>query len=323
MKKTLRAAGLFSLALATLIGPAQIHAQCVGCSQSAIQQPVFSGAPIQSYQSWQSVPVSNSYQTPMVQSYNSQPVVYGSSVNTSTVPAYNNSSQVYSSSQAITYPASSVSLGSSPTIAQTYPTQVYSNQGYAVSQPTQVYPSQSYSAQSYPVQSYPTQTYAAQPIQLPQANVAQVLPVQTYPTQSYPMTSQTYASNPVVSQPIVSQPAYTQTYANASYSNIGTSTLPTSNYSTSNYGSNTYTSTSTGNVSPGLAQQKAVQAAQMGLMGHVGGGLGGAKYEGVGWSNVSPQHAIQKCCYWGTRPTAQIGVTKGANGLWYACVLYH
>ena len=41
MKKTLRAAGLFSLALATLIGPAQIHAQCVGCSQSAIQQPVF------------------------------------------------------------------------------------------------------------------------------------------------------------------------------------------------------------------------------------------------------------------------------------------
>lgn len=74
---------------------------------------------------------------------------------------------------------------------------------------------------------------------------------------------------------------------------------------------------------PGLAQSKAVQAAQMGLRGHLGGGLGGAKYEGVGWSNQSPQSAIEHCCYWGTRPTAQIGVSKGQDGCWYACVLYY
>ena len=74
---------------------------------------------------------------------------------------------------------------------------------------------------------------------------------------------------------------------------------------------------------PGLAQSKAVQAAQMGLRGHLGTGLGGAKYEGVGWSNQSPQDAIEHCCYWGTRPTAQIGVSKGNDGCWYACVLYY
>ena len=74
---------------------------------------------------------------------------------------------------------------------------------------------------------------------------------------------------------------------------------------------------------PGLAQSKAVQAAQMGLRGHLGTGLGGAKYEGVGWSNQSPRDAIEHCCYWGTRPTAQIGVSKGHDGCWYACVLYY
>jgi len=83
---------------------------------------------------------------------------------------------------------------------------------------------------------------------------------------------------------------------------------------------------STSNVQscqPGLAQSKAVQAAQMGLRGHLGGGLGGARYEGVGWSNQSPRDAVEHCCYWGTRPTAQIGVSKGQDGCWYACVLYY
>jgi len=83
---------------------------------------------------------------------------------------------------------------------------------------------------------------------------------------------------------------------------------------------NHYTST---NPQPGLAQQKATQAAQMSFRDHVGGGLGGAKFEGVGWSNLSPQTAIQNCCYWGQRPPAQIGVSKSSDGCWYACVLYH
>jgi len=72
----------------------------------------------------------------------------------------------------------------------------------------------------------------------------------------------------------------------------------------------------------GVAQRKAAQAAQSNIRGHVGGGLGGARYEGVGWSNVSAQSAIEHCCYWGTRPVAEIGVAKGNDGCWYACVLY-
>ena len=96
--------------------------------------------------------------------------------------------------------------------------------------------------------------------------------------------------------------------------------------STPTYNSQPTYSSSTSNCKscqPGLAQSKAVQAAQMGLRGHLGTGLGGAKYEGVGWSNQSPRDAIEHCCYWGTRPTAQIGVSKGNDGCWYACVLYY
>ena len=74
--------------------------------------------------------------------------------------------------------------------------------------------------------------------------------------------------------------------------------------------------------STGLAQRKAQRAAFMGIKGHVGGTLGNARYEGVGWSTHSPQHAIQNCCYWGQRPPAQIGVARGNDGSWYACVLY-
>ena len=72
----------------------------------------------------------------------------------------------------------------------------------------------------------------------------------------------------------------------------------------------------------GLAQRKASRAARMGIRGHLGGGLGQAKYEGVGWSNQSAQAAIENCCYWGARPVTQIGVSRGADGFWYACVLY-
>ncbi|QEG23152.1 hypothetical protein [Mariniblastus fucicola] len=78
-----------------------------------------------------------------------------------------------------------------------------------------------------------------------------------------------------------------------------------------------------GAVTSGLAQRKAQQAARAGIRGHIGGGLGGARYEGVGWSSQSAQAAIQQCCYWGQRPTAEIGVSRGADGLWYACVLYN
>jgi len=70
-----------------------------------------------------------------------------------------------------------------------------------------------------------------------------------------------------------------------------------------------------------VAQQKAAQQASEGRMRHVGGSMGSSRYEGVGFSTVSADDAIRKCCYWGQRSPAGIGVSRGNNG-WYATVLY-
>lgn len=151
-------------------------------------------------------------------------------------------------------------------------------------------------------------------------------------------TSYNVVSN---AQPIYSSPSYTTAYP--------TTSIPTSTYtsSSSNYSTPTYSNASTGTFASyrsaaapttsmpsytttannrqvsGLAQSKASRMARMNLRGHLGGGFGGAQYEGVGWSNVSPQAAIERCCYWGQRSPAQIGVSKGNDGCWYACVLYN
>ncbi len=70
-----------------------------------------------------------------------------------------------------------------------------------------------------------------------------------------------------------------------------------------------------------VAQQKASQQAASGQMRHVGGSMGTGRYEGVGFSTVSSDDAIRKCCYWGQRSPVGIGVARGNNG-WYATVLY-
>lgn len=78
-----------------------------------------------------------------------------------------------------------------------------------------------------------------------------------------------------------------------------------------------------------LAQAKANMAARMGHKGHVGGSLGGANYEGVGYSSASAQQAINVACYSGHpssakgpgRPRLGVGVARGRDG-WYACLLY-
>jgi len=72
----------------------------------------------------------------------------------------------------------------------------------------------------------------------------------------------------------------------------------------------------------GVAQQKASHAAIHRIRGHVGGSLGGYRYEGIGWSSHSLQDAIRRCCYWGKRRPGQIGVQRGPDGVWYATVLY-
>jgi len=70
-----------------------------------------------------------------------------------------------------------------------------------------------------------------------------------------------------------------------------------------------------------IAQQKASQQASEGRMRHVGGTMGTGRYEGVGYSTVSADDAMRKCCYWGQRTPTGIGVARGNNG-WYATVLY-
>lgn len=71
----------------------------------------------------------------------------------------------------------------------------------------------------------------------------------------------------------------------------------------------------------GLAQAKAEQQAAEGSCRHVGGGMGSGNYEGVGFSTVSAEHAISKCCYWGVLNPIDIGVARGPNGF-HACVIY-
>ena len=70
-----------------------------------------------------------------------------------------------------------------------------------------------------------------------------------------------------------------------------------------------------------LAQRKANTQATRGKLGHVGGGFAGGRAEGVGKGRTR-ESAIRHCCYWGKRKPIQIGAAKGANGWWYACVLY-
>ena len=70
-----------------------------------------------------------------------------------------------------------------------------------------------------------------------------------------------------------------------------------------------------------VAQQKATQQASQSHMRHVGGSMGSGRYEGVGFSTVSSDDAIRKCCYWGQKTPLGIGVARGSNG-WYATVLY-
>jgi hypothetical protein len=74
-------------------------------------------------------------------------------------------------------------------------------------------------------------------------------------------------------------------------------------------------------VSTGLAQWKAERQAAEGRMRHVGGGFGGGRYEGVGFSTYSSDSAIRACCYWGKRPVREIGVARGRSG-WFATVIY-
>jgi opacity protein-like surface antigen len=70
-----------------------------------------------------------------------------------------------------------------------------------------------------------------------------------------------------------------------------------------------------------IANRKAKIAATRLIRGHVGGGLGSARFEGVGWG-TSPQLALRQCCYSGRRPVVAQAVYKGRDGYYYACRLF-
>jgi hypothetical protein len=78
----------------------------------------------------------------------------------------------------------------------------------------------------------------------------------------------------------------------------------------------------------GLAHQKSQQQASEGTMRHVGGGFGGGRYEGVGFSTSSPEAALRACCYRGQRPIRDQAVVYGYNRKlrcygWFATTIYN
>ena len=70
-----------------------------------------------------------------------------------------------------------------------------------------------------------------------------------------------------------------------------------------------------------IAKAKSEQQAREGRMRHVGGSMGTGRYEGVGFSTVSADDAIRKCCYWGVKKPTGISAVRGARG-WFATVIY-
>jgi hypothetical protein len=70
-----------------------------------------------------------------------------------------------------------------------------------------------------------------------------------------------------------------------------------------------------------VASAKAQRSASGGIGGHLGGGFGGANAEGVGFSTVSAQAALNNCCYTGQRTVVGSSVVRGASG-WYAVKIY-
>ena len=67
------------------------------------------------------------------------------------------------------------------------------------------------------------------------------------------------------------------------------------------------------------AQQDACEMARTGIFRHSGRCR---CVEGIGMASTR-EGAIRRCCFWGTREVAEIGVCQSKiTGRWYACVRY-
>ena len=68
------------------------------------------------------------------------------------------------------------------------------------------------------------------------------------------------------------------------------------------------------------AQADAETMARTGVLRHCG--RSGGCVEGIGMASTR-DGAIRRCCFWGTREVAEIGVCQSKlTGRWYACVRY-
>lgn len=69
----------------------------------------------------------------------------------------------------------------------------------------------------------------------------------------------------------------------------------------------------------GSAQADAEAMAACGVLRHQGNN-GGCR-EGIGYSTVSADDAIRRCCFYGRYRAREIGVARGSRG-YYACIRY-
>lgn len=67
------------------------------------------------------------------------------------------------------------------------------------------------------------------------------------------------------------------------------------------------------------AQADAEEMARTGVLRHCG--RNGGRREGIGFSPVSAQKAIESCCFFNQYRPREIGVARGRRG-WYACIRY-
>ena len=74
--------------------------------------------------------------------------------------------------------------------------------------------------------------------------------------------------------------------------------------------------------SPGGAQARANELARKGFGHHFSLPCNGASREGWGFSTVSPQAALNSCCWFNTGIVEQATAWSPASGGWYAIRLY-
>lgn len=68
------------------------------------------------------------------------------------------------------------------------------------------------------------------------------------------------------------------------------------------------------------ADEKASRAAKLHHRGHLGGSLGGANYEGIGYSS---RKQFLACYAWTSPAGTRVGasIRQGSDGWWYSCLL--